>query len=509
MSKVVSAEQAVALIPDGGTLGVSGFRWAGSAELVLRTMAERFDQAGAPRNLTLVFSSASGDNVSNGLEHLARPGLVKRVIGGFFGATPALAKLVLDGKIEGYNFPQGQIARLYGAIASGQPGLLSRIGLDTYIDPRRGGGKLNAISTETFHEIVRIRGQEWLLYHAFPIHTAIIRGTTADTNGNLSLEHEAVTTESLPLAFAAHNSGGKVIAQVKRVVEVGKIPPRSVTIPGHVVDAVVVAKDIEKEHRQCVGSVYDPTLTGEAAVDPAAAEAVVNIPLVRRIVALRAMRELRAGDVVNLGQGIPSEISALVRDTPLASSIRFTIESGVSGGLPQPVPDFGVAKQPESILRQDDQFMFYDGGGLDVAFLGFAEIDRLGDLNVSKFGSRVVGCGGFLDIAQPAKRLVFCGAFRAGKTEIEVSGGKMRITQEGGASKFVKSIQQLTFNASRGREGHQRIVVVTERCVFDVVPEGLRLVEVAPGLDLQRDILQHMEYQPIIADPLRPMPLNP
>lgn len=506
--KIVSAEHAVAAIGDRATVAVSGFRWAGSSEKVLKALAARYDQTGGPKALTLVFSSASGDNVSTGLEHLARPGLLGRVIGGFWGATPRIAKLASDGEIEAYNYPQGQIARLYAAIASGQPGLVSKIGLGSYIDPRYGGGRMTPSTTADLLEVVSLRGEEWLLYHAFPIHIALVRGTTADAHGNITMEDEAVTTEALPLAFAAHNSGGLVIAQVKRIAPRGSLHPRAVVIPGHVVNMVVVADDPAVDHRQCVASEFDPTLTGDARMADGPLLPETGTPALRRIIAGRAMQQLRAGDVANLGQGIPSEIAALVRSTALAGRVHFTIESGVNGGIPKPVPDFGIAQEPESILRQDDQFTFYDGGGLDIAFLGFAEIDAKGNVNVSKFGSRVVGCGGFLDIAQPAKRLVFCGGFTAGATDVVVEGGQLRIMRQGAGKKFVRTLQQVTFNAARARQQDQSVFLVTERCVFDVAPEGLRVIEVAPGIDLERDVIAHMEFRPIVAGTLRPMSLD-
>jgi propionate CoA-transferase len=506
-SKIVTVDQALDIVRSGDTLGVSGFRWAGSSELMLRGIGQRFRERGTPRDLTLVFSSASGDNVSNGLEHLAQAGLLRRVVGGFWGATPALAQLAVSGQVEAYNLPQGQIARLYNAIAAGLPGLLSRVGLGTFIDPRIEGGRANDRTPPDHMEVVTVRGEEFLLYHAFPIHVALVRGTTADTAGNISMEDEAVTTEALALALAAHNSGGHVVAQVARVVERGAMHPRAVAIPGHIVDMVVVAADRATEHRQCVGSVYDPTITGDAPA-PIDTSTETALPLIRRLIAQRAMQELRPGQVVNLGQGIPSEIAGLVRHSPLAGEVTFTIESGVNGGIPKPVPDFGIAVAPESIMRQDDQFTFYNGGGLDVAFLGFAEVDARGDMNVSRFGGRLVGCGGFLDIAQPARRLVFCGTFLAGKCELEMSDGRLTVVKEATGQKFVNALQQLTFSATRARNGEQPVLYVTERCVFDIVPEGLRLVEVAPGIDVERDILAHMPFKPIIAPAIRPMYLG-
>lgn len=502
MNKFVEAADAASSIQDGMTIAVAGFRWAGASEVMLRAIGERFEKTGHPRDLTLVFAGASGDGVSTGLEHLGKRGLLRRVIAGFWGVTPRITELANAGDIEAYNLPQGQIARLYTVIASGGPGLVSRVGLGTFVDPRQQGGRLNDRTPPDLIDLVTLRGEEWLFYHAFPIDLALVRGTTADEAGNISMEREAVTTEALSLAFAAHNSGGRVIAQVAATAPRGTIHPRSVVIPGYAVDSVVVARNLETEHRQCCATVFDPRFNGDER-DSNPDAAAEQLPVLRALVARRAMQELRPGDVVNMGQGIPTEVAGLVRGTALETEVHFTVESGVAGGVPRPVPDFGVAVNPESIIRQDDVFMFYNGGGLDVAFLGFAEADAEGNVNASYFRGRAVGCGGFLDIAVPAKRLVFCGTFTAGSLEVDVRRGAIHIVREGRTKKFVKSLQQLMFNADRARAGQQSALFVTERCVFDVVSDGLRLIEVAPGIDIERDIFGQMEFKPIVAEDLR------
>ena len=502
----VDAASAIEAIPDGATLGVTGFRWAGAAEVLLRALGDRFRRTGRPRGLTLVFSSTSGGGPGTGLEHLAQPGLLRRVVGGFWGVTPGLFELARQSQIEAYNFPQGQIARLYQAIAAGQPGVVTEIGLGTYIDPRRGGGRMNDVTPPDLVEVVSLRGKEWLLFHSFPIDVALIRATSADEAGNLTMEREAITPEALTLAFAAHNSGGKVIAQVLNRVPRGTLHPRSVAVPGSVVDHVVLATNAETEHRQCMESTFDPRLNGDAPWLDAGGERTEVEPI-RRQVASRALQEIRAGDVVNLGQGIPSDIGILARESDLAGKVFFTLESGVIGGIPKPVPDFGIAQHPDAIIRQDDQFTFYNGGGLDVAFLGFAEIDASGNVNASYFRGRTIGCGGFLDIAVPARRLVFCGAFSAGSSEVEIADGRVTIRRDGPVTKFVREVAQVTFQAERGRRGLQPTLIVTERCVFELAPQGLRLVEVAPGMDVERDVLARMDFRPEVAAPLRIMPV--
>jgi propionate CoA-transferase len=506
MITILSAADAARQIAPGSTLAVAGFRWAGAPELLLRALEERFKQTNSPTGLTLVFSSAQGDGAGGGLEHLAHPLLLSRVIGGFWGLSPKLIALAQQNVIEAYNLPQGQICRLYQAIAAGAPGLISRIGLDTFVDPRQTGGRLNDITRDDLLELLIVKGQENLLYSAFPIHAAIIRGTSSDPEGNISFEEEAVTTEALNLAFAAHNSGGRVFVQVKRVVPSRSIPPRQVAIPGHVVDFVVVSEDARLDHRQCVQSVFDPKFcsyhdeqsTGEVDHDV--------VPLSRRIVAHRAMRELADGDTVNLGQGIPTDIvGALGLDRP--SGLSFTIESGVVGGKPLAPPDFGISISPQAILRQDDQFTFYNGGGLDIAFLGFAEIDGLGNVNVSRFGGRLVGCGGFIDIAQTSKRLVFCGTLTAGGLDLGLESGRLRINKEGSNQKFVGQLTEQTFGTRASIESNRRVLYITERCVFSLTREGLRLDEVAPGIDVRRDILDQIGFSPIMSPTLAEMVL--
>jgi propionate CoA-transferase len=506
MNKFTDVTTALSRIPDGATLGVTGFRWAGATEVLLRELGDRFRKTGRPRDLTLVFSSTSGGGPGTGLEHLAQSGLLKRVIGGFWGVTPQLYDLAMRNLVEAYNLPQGQIARLYHAIAAGQPGVVTQIGLGTYVDPRHGGGRLNSRSTADLSEVVTLRGREWLLYKSFPVSVGFIRATTADDAGNLTLEKEALTTESLALALAVHNSGGRVIAQVLRRVRRGTLHPRAVAIPGCVVDDVIIATDPETEHRQCVESVYDPRLNGDLGGDQFTA-AHVNLEPIRRQVAQRAILEVRPGQIVNLGQGFPSDVGVLGRESGLASEAFFSVESGVIGGIPKPVPDFGIAQHPEAILRQDDQFTFYNGGGLDVALLGFAEMDALGNVNASYLAGRAIGCGGFLDIAVSTRRLVFCGAFSAGPSEIGFDGGTITIRRDGPIQKFVNTLQQVTFNAGRGRAGEQPTLVVTERCVFELRADGLCLTEVAPGVDVRRDILSRMAFAPSVADQIRPMPV--
>ncbi|TSA14232.1 acyl CoA:acetate/3-ketoacid CoA transferase [bacterium] len=514
MAEVCTAKQAILKIKDDSVLVSTGFRWASSPELLLSELRKRFDETGSPKGLTLVFSSAQGDSSKpNGLEHLSVPGLLKRVIGGFWGTIPQLMRLALENKIEAYNFPQGQISALYRAIASGSPGVLTKVGIETYMDPREEGGRLNSITPDRYLQIVKIRDEEWMLYESFPVDVVFIRGSTADEEGNVSFEEEAASVEGLSSSIAARNSGGTVIVQVKRIVPRGSIPAQRVVIPAHLVDYVVICTDVETQHRQSVSKVYDPIDCGEpigkSAADQLESPFIDQMPLTRSLIAHRASLELEDNQVVNLGQGIPTDIVAILKKRGDKKRLFFTLESGVNGGIPYPVPDFGISAYPTSILRQEDQFLFYDGGGLDIAFLGFAEVDQHGNVNVSKFSGKYLGSGGFMDIVQATNTLVFCGSFTAhGLTLGESKDGSIQIIAEGKVSKFVKKVSHVTFSGRRATLQRKRVLYITERCVFELTREGLLLSEVAPGVDPSRDILAHMEFLPIISSTLMEMPIQ-
>jgi len=334
----------------------------------------------------------------------------------------------------------------------------------------------------------------------------LIRGTSADENGNITLDKEAAYLELLPLAMAVHKCGGKVIAQVEKIVNAGDINPKSVAVPGYLVDYIVVADNIGTQHRQCSAHIYEPSLAGNETKDVITLGVTESIT--RRIIAQRAIKELESGNIVNLGQGIPTDIIPLLKLYPDLSDIHFTLESGVSGGIPHAVPDFGVSYNPESMIRPDDMFNFYNGGGLDVSFLGFAEVDKMGNINVSMFGNKFVGCGGFIDISQNTKKLVFCGAFSAKGLKILKENGRIKIESEGKLCKFVNQVKQITFSPAITSVKNQNITLITERCVFRVSKEGLVLIEIAPGIDLENDILSIIDFDIEISPNLKPMPLE-
>ena len=496
-NKVVTAEEAVALVRDGDTLINTGFIGSGAPEALLVALERRFVETGSPRGLTLMFAAGQGDSKERGLNHLGQEGLLKRVIGGHWGLIPKVAKLALANRIEGWNLPQGVISQLYRAIAARTPGVITKVGLGTFVDPRREGGRINEISTEDMVEVLHLAGQEWLFYKAFPVNIAFCRGTTADPNGNVTMEREALTLDNLAMAMAAKNSGGLVIVQVERIAEAGSLNPKHVKIPGILVDCVVVASpDL---HWQTYGVPYDPAYASEIRVPLGS---LLPLPLdERKLIARRCVFELPPGGVVNLGIGMPEGISSVANEEQVLKYVTLTTEPGAIGGVPQAGLNFGADVNAEAIIDQNEQFDFYDGGGLDMACLGLAECDEEGNLNVSRFGPKLAGAGGFINISQNARKIVFAGTFTAGGLKVAVEDGKLRIVQEGRSRKFVKQVGQVTFSGAYARETGQPVLYVTERCVFRLTERGLTLTEVAPGIDIERDILAHMDFRPTVENP--------
>ena len=497
--KVIGAEEAIALIRDNDVITTTGFVQSCIPEALHAALEQRFVETGSPQDLTLIMCAGAGDSKGLGTGRLHHERLLKRVIAANFGRMPKVAEAAQANKIWGYNLPQGVISQLYRACAAGQPGLFSKVGLHTYVDPRLGGGKVNAVTEEDIVKLVEVEGEEWLFYKATKIDVAFIRGTSADPSGNISMEKEPLTLDCLAQAMAAHNNGGIVIAQVERIVEQGSIKPKDVKVPGILVDCIVVA-DPPEMHRMNYGKIYDPALSGEIRVP---VEGMPKMPLnPRKIIARRAAFELPPNGVVNLGVGAPDGVAAIANEERVTPYITLTTEAGAVGGVLAGGSSFGSSANAHSILDQNQMFDFYDGGGLDLTCLGMAECDAEGNVNSSRFGGRLNGCGGFIDISQNSRAVVFAGTFTAGGLEVEIANDGLKIVKEGRARKFVRAVEQITFSGSFALERSQPVIYVTERCVFQLTPGGLELIELARGIDIEKDILAQMDFEPVINKPV-------
>lgn len=501
MEKLISAEQAAALIPDHATLATGGFIGIGFAEALAKALEQRFLQTGQPAGLSLVYAAGQGDAQTRGLNRFAHQGMIKKVIGGHWGLAPQLGKMAIAEQIQAYNLPQGVICHLFRDIAAGRPGVISKVGLHTFVDPRYEGGKINRISEDNQVELLKIAGEEYLFYKAFPIDVALLRGTTADLQGNISMEREALPLDVLAIAQAVKNSGGKVFVQVERITQQHQVSPDRIRIPGILVDHVIVAEP--EDHPQTFAEPFNPAYCGEIK-SPSLSHKPAPLDA-RKVIGRRALMALKAGGVINLGIGMPEMVAEVAAEEGLLDSFTLTVEPGGIGGQPASGLSFGAVANASAIIDQPAQFDFYDGGGLDQAFLGLAETCAVGHINVSRFGTKLAGAGGFINITQNTQELFFLGTFTSGEQSILFEQEQVQVIRNGAQKKFCQKVQQITFNGQYACEQGQKVTLITERAVFRLVDDGLCLTEIAPGVDLERDILQQMDFRPLISPDLKLM----
>lgn len=499
MSKLITAEKAASLIKDEDTIALSALGLAGWPEEVAIAIEKRYLNTRQPKNLTIRQGSATGDWKTKGVTRLGHEGLVKEWIAAHIGSAKKMNELVRANKMLAYCLPQGVIVNLWREIAAKRPGLITKVGLNTFVDPRYEGGKMNEVTKKDIVKLIDFEGQEWLFYKTFDVDVALIRGTSIDEQGNLSMENEGFINEALAVAEATKNTGGIVIAQAEYLVDSDSINPKDVKVPGVLVDYIVIATNKENCW-QTEGTYYNPAFAGKIKVPN---HEIPRLKLnTKKVIARRAAMELKEGMVVNLGIGIPTDIAAVLAEEDVVGKVVLTTEAGSFGGVPACRPDFGCTYNAEALIDHGSMFDFYDGGGLDIAFLGMAQVDRLGNVNVSKFCSKLIGPGGFINITQNTGRVVFCGCFSAG-AEVVIDKGKLCIIKEGRSHKFVHNVAQITFSGPYAVKTNQSILYITERGVFELRGGEVTLIEIAPGIDLKRDILNQMEYMPKISDNLK------
>ncbi|MEO8059466.1 MAG: CoA-transferase [Burkholderiales bacterium] len=498
--RVVTADEAASLVESNDTLVISGSGGGHAVpEALIAAIERRFLSEGLPRNITSLHPVGLGDRGERGVSRFAHEGLLKRIVCGTLVDSPKVEQMALADQVEAYTLPQGAISQLMREMAAGRPGLITHAGLHTFIDPRHGGGRQSPRATEDLVELVTVGGREWLYYKPFKIDVALLRGTTADEDGNVTMEQEAIFGEMISMAQAARANGGIVIVQVKRLASRGTLPAKQVKIPGMMVDLVVV----DPEQRQTYASDYNPVYAGEVKTPMSHIAPMPFDP--RKVIARRAAMELVPDAVCNLGSGISTGIATVAAEEGVLDRIVLTNEQGLIGGAPASGNEVGASRNYWAMVDQPYQFDFYDGGGLDLAFLSFAEVDRACNVNVSRFGSRIIGPGGFINISQGAKKMIFSGTFTAGGLKLVWPGGRLQVLQEGRDQKFVDKVTQLSFSGSYSRERGQEVLYITERAVFRATDGGLMLIEIAPGADLERDVLAHMGFKPLIAPDLKTM----
>jgi propionate CoA-transferase len=509
MTEVIRADQVPALIPDGATVAVSGIGLSGFAEEVAIAVEQSFLEQGHPRDLTLVHAAGIGNAIPPvapedfaGIHHFGHEGLVAKWIGAHTGVAPNMAHLIEQNRCQAYCIPQGVVVQLLREIAAHRPGIITTVGLGTFLDPRLGGAKMNTATTADYVELIELGGREYLLYKSFPIDVALIRGTTADERGNIAMDEEALLLEQLPLAQAATNSGGVVIAQVKYLALAGTLHPKHVRVPAPLVHYVVIAAP--GHHPQAAGEQYSPALSGDIKVPLAD---IPPLPMGERlIVCRRAAMELIPGAVVNLGYGVPDGIGSVAAQEDVADLLTLTTEVGAIGGEPGSGLNFGTSSNAEAFIDHQAMFDWYDGRGIDLAFLGLAQVDKEGNVNVSRFSGRAVGIGGFVNVSNGTKAVVYCGSFTAGGLKVATGDGELHVVQEGKSRKFLEHVEEISFSGPYAASSGQRVLYVTERAVFELRDGRMTLIEIAPGVDLERDVLGQMDFAPVIAEDLALMP---
>ncbi len=479
------------------SLAIAGFRWSGTPQLLLRLVRETFDKTGEPSGITIMFTSSPTDP---GLDHLAHENLLQCSFGSYYGSIPRIRALVQANKIQAYSLPQGQLSLLFREIGRGSPGLISTVGRHTFVDPEMTGGKLNSRTTADVVTSLQLNGADYLFYHARPVDATLIRGTVADIQGNVSMCHEPIKTEFLAMAQATRTSGGRVFVQVERTIP-DKLPPDRIDLPTHLVDYVIVCTDPGKDHRHT--NLYDFKAGFLNHCDYADQIQPDTDPLYKKLIARRVLRELQHDQTIILGQGVPELVGVYAKADPQHYGHILTyMESGVIGGIPERRPDFGVALDPDAFLTQDNQFVGFNGGHMEIAVLSFVQFDQKGQINVSIIGSEYFGCGGYIDICHAAKKLIFTGSFTAKGLQLEMNENSLFINSEGSIKKAVSQVDQVTFSPILQHEKGQEIMIVTERCIFRVADNQVTLTEVAAGVDIQKNILELMDFKPLIADPL-------
>jgi propionate CoA-transferase len=468
---------------------------AGWPEEVGQAIAANYKETGHPRGLNLKQGCSMGDWGKRGTTVLGIEGLVTKWCGAHIGSARALCDLVLENKIECHCLPQGVIVNLWREIAAGRPGILSKVGLGTFIDPRIQGGKMNELTKTDLVELIDFQGEEYLFYKSFPVDVALLRGTIADEKGNISFENEGIINEGLAIAQATKNSGGIVIVQVEYVTKAGTLKPKDVKIPGILVDYVVQAT-FEEASWQTEGTYFNPAFSGQIKQPIGAIE---PMPFdIRKIIARRCTMEFKKGGIINLGVGIPASTAKVAAEEGMADYLTFATESGIIGGVPAPLPDFGSSFNPEATIAHGEMFDLINGGGLDLTCLGMSETDSHGNVNVSKFNNKLIGPGGFIDITKSTPKIVFCGTFMA-KAKIAIADNKLNIIEEGTINKLVEDVEQITFAGGQALD-NQIILYITERCVFQLIKGEMTIIEIAPGIDLQKDILDLMNFKPVIPE---------